>query len=136
MRTLLFHCKKYRIAIDKLANRPEDITPEEIREREQSIANSVVAMVTVEIGDGEEKAEQISAEIEKMCKDVGESSIVILPFAHLSNQLATSGEAIKILDAIVTKLQGKFSVIRSHFGSHKELLIDIYGHPGNVRYRE
>jgi len=71
-----------------------------------------------------------------MSKEVGHKNIILLPFAHLSNRLADSGKSLKILVNLESLLKKDFNVIRSHFGSHKSLLLDIYGHPGNVRYRE
>jgi len=62
--------------------------------------------------------------------------VVILPFAHLSNNLAKAKDGIKIVSFIEENLKKEFNVMRAHFGSHKELLLDIYGHPGNARYRE
>ena len=35
MRALLFHCKNYSVKIDSMSNRPEDITPEKVNEKEQ-----------------------------------------------------------------------------------------------------
>jgi threonyl-tRNA synthetase len=71
-----------------------------------------------------------------MSQEVKHKNIVILPFAHLSNNLANSEDGIKAIDFIEEKLKQDYHVIRAHFGSHKSLLLDIYGHPGNARYRE
>jgi len=75
-------------------------------------------------------------EVAKMSQEVGHKNIVILPFAHLSNNLAKVKEGIKAITLIEEKLKENYNVIRAHFGSHKSLLLDIYGHPGNARYRE
>ena len=52
--------------------------------------------------------------------------------------MISSSEPIKldIRKDIEENLKKEFNVMRAHFGSHKELLLDIYGHPGNARYRE
>ena len=137
MKALLFHCKNYRVKIDKLANRPEDITPEEVKEKEQICKNCIVVLTTIEKGDNLEKTtSSLSEEISKMCKDVGHASIVILPFAHLSNNLAKSEEGVRAINLLEEKLAKNHKVVRAHFGSHKSLLLDIYGHPGNARFRE
>ena len=137
MRALLFHCKNYGVKIDRMSDRPEDIAPEEVSENEQSCKDCIVALVTVEKNDDAQKTSSgLSEEVAKMCLEVGHKNVVILPFAHLSNNLAKSSDGIKIISMIVDNLKVDFDIIRAHFGSHKELLLDIYGHPGNARYRE
>jgi threonyl-tRNA synthetase len=137
MRALLLHCKQYGIKIGKMSNRPEDIAPEEVQEKEQNCKDCVVALITVEKNDDVEKSSAIiSEEVSQMCQEVGHNNVVVLPFAHLSNNLAKSEDGIKIISSIENSLKKKFNVFRAHFGSHKELLLDIYGHPGNARYRE
>jgi len=137
MRALLFHCKNYVTKIEKLSNRPVDIEPEKVREKEQACKDCIVSLVTIEEGDDVKKVSSgLAKEISKMSKEVGHDNIVVLPFAHLSNKLAKARDGIKALDLIEKKLKKKFNVVRAHFGSHKSLLLDIYGHLGNVRYRE
>ena len=116
---------------------PEDITPEEVSEKEQHCKDCVVALVTIEKDDDVKKTSSgLSEEVAKMCQEVGHKNIVILPFAHLSNNLAKTKDSIEIISLIEENLKKEFDVMRAHFGSHKELLLDIYGHPGNARFRE
>ncbi len=137
MRALLLHCRDYGVKIVCISNRPADIAPEEIRHTEQNCKNCVVALVTVEKNDDAETAcSGMVDEITKMCQEIGHSNVDILPFAHLSNNLAKSKEAIEMILLIKNKLAEKLVVVTGHFGSHKELLLDVYGHPGNARYRE
>lgn len=137
MRTLLFHCKNYKTKIERLANRPDKISPEEITENEQSCKDCIVVLITVESQDDPEMVSlKLAEEILKMSQEIKRDRVVLLPFAHLSNNLAKSKIGIKTIDLIETLLKQKVKVLRAHFGSHKELLIDIYGHPGNARYRE
>lgn len=136
MKALLLHCKNYHIKVGLLANRPADIKPESVTYPEQSAQDCVVALITVEAGDTVEKADKLVADIEKMAQDVAHHSVVILPFAHLSNDLADSETAIEVLEAAKIKLPNDYEVMRGHFGSHKEFLLDVFGHPGNVRFRD
>jgi threonyl-tRNA synthetase len=137
MRTLLFHCRNYRVKIDRLANRPENISPEEVKEKDQALEDCVVALITIEKGDNlKVNCDKLVKEIEIMCKEVSHNKVVVLPFAHLSNNLANSNDGIKAMGLVENELRKKFEVLRAHFGSHKSLLLDIYGHPGNARYRE
>ncbi len=136
MKALLLHCKNYRIKIGTLANRPKDVRPEPVVEPEQSQEDCVVALITAENGDTQGKLKALGKDITKMTEDVGRRSVVILPFAHLSNNLLESSAAIELLEQLRQDLSKDFDVKRSHFGSHKEFMIDVFGHPGNVRYRE
>lgn len=136
MKALLLHCRNYHISVGLLANRPSDVQPELVDEIEQSQINCITALVTVENGDSEEAIIALYADIKKMADDTGRKNIVILPFAHLSNNLADSDTGIKLLDSLKLLLEPDFNVKRSHFGSHKEFLVDVFGHPGNVRFRE
>ncbi len=80
MRSLLFHCKNYGVKIGKLANRPEDIIPEEVSENEQKCSDCVVALITIEKNNDTKKTYSgLSKEIAKMCQEIGHKNIVILP---------------------------------------------------------
>ena len=96
-----------------------------------------MAFVTVEEGDNPPKvSSELAEEIAKMCKEVGKKKVVIVPFAHLSKDLADSETSLKAFDMIEEDLAKDFEVVRAHFGSNKSLLLDVFGHPGNVRFRE
>jgi len=137
MRALLFHCKNYKTKVETLANRPKDIEPEEVNEKEQSCEDCVVALITVEKGDNIKKCcKGITEELTKMSQEVGHNNIVIVPFAHLSKKLADTTKGLEALNCIEETMNNGHRVMRAHFGSHKALLLDIYGHPGNARYRE
>lgn len=137
MRALLFHCRNYRVKINKLANRPNNIIPENVNENEQNLRDCIVVLITIEKNDEfENVSKKLSKEITRMTKDIGRNDVVILPFAHLSNNLANSKDCVETLNLIEEKIKNDCNIMRAHFGSHKSLLLDIYGHPGNARYRE
>ena len=122
--------------VGKLANWP-GVVPEEVTETEQRVNNCILALVTAEAGDDMEAATTgLAKEIKKFCKETGTRKVVVLPFAHLSNKLLDSESAISEMKMIEEKLEGQCEVIRAHFGSSKELLMHLYDHPGNARYRE
>ena len=83
-----------------------------------------------------ECAEKLYSEIEKICEDTKRDWVVLIPFAHLSNKLAQSQIAKNILGHLQSRVEGSFKTLKAHFGSDKELLLHIAGHPGNARYRE
>ncbi len=137
MKALLFHCRNYAVKFDSFSNRPSNISPEEVKEREQKCEDCVAAFVTVESGDLAQKvSSELAGEIAKMCKEVGKKRIVIVPFAHLSKNLADSETSLKTFEMLEEDLAKDFEVVRAHFGSNKSLLLDVFGHPGNVRFRE
>lgn len=137
MRSLLFHCKDYKTKIIKLANRPYNISPEKIKGNGKECKDCIVVLITVEKGDDAVKIiPKFSEEIKKMSDEIKHKSVVILPFAHLSNNLASAEEGIDLINNLEKSLKKELEVIRDHFGSHKELLLSLYGHPGNARYRE
>lgn len=137
MRVVIFHCKQYQTKIEQFSNRPSNIKPEEIRKKEKDYRDCIAVLITVEKDDDIKKiTPRISEEIIKASNEMEEKNTVLLPFAHLSNNLASSEKTIQMLNSIEAELKNKLDVKRDHFGSHKELLLDIYGHPGNARYRE
>ena len=139
MRALLFHAEEYGVSFHSFANRPKGIFKEDVNgKEEQSCNNCVVAFITIEKGDNKKKvSESIAKEIKKMCDEVKRDKAVVVPFAHLSNNLCEPKKSFEILEEIENKLKEmKLKTIRTHFGSNKSLHLDIYGHTGNARYRE
>lgn len=137
MRSLLFHAREFRTEFDSFANRPRGIVHEKLDGKEkQECENCVVAFITVEKADDEKTVEGICKEILKMCKEIKRNKAVVAPFAHLSNDLAEPKKGLEIIKKIEGTLSKKVEVIAAHFGSNKSLLLDVYGHTGNARYRE
>jgi threonyl-tRNA synthetase len=139
MRSLLLHCKKFDANITGLATRGIDVAPEELSAKTFNQNKCITAFITVEDTDNiNNVALKITKEIEKFCTETNESDIVLAPFAHLSNKLAPFKIGIEFFDILEKALKEKeiYNVSRVHFGSDKELLLHLFGHPGNVRYRE
>lgn len=136
MRALLCHCKSYESEITGFSERPPGVQSETITQPTLHVEDAVVVLITVETGDVPKVvAPRLVEEIEKMCRDTGHQKVVLLPFAHLSACLADSETSIRLIDEVATLL-ADIAPARAHFGSDKRLSLDIYGHPGNVRYRE
>jgi threonyl-tRNA synthetase len=125
------------VSLTSLATRPLDIEPEEWDEDEQYNTDCVVALITVEPGDEINTVYSLSEDMYQMASDIDRKDLVLLPFAHLSDSLAASDQAKKIFNELEDDLRKyrETRVMRSHFGSHKELLLDVAGHPGNARFR-
>ena len=137
MRALLFHCKESSFVITGLATRPKGIIHGEILDENISAQDCILAFVTIENSDSKEKSAKLVGEILKFCKDTGRENVILCPFAHLSNDLAPSKEALPVFAEISKELKASgVHLTEGHFGSDKELLIHVYGHRGNTRYRE
>ena len=93
-------------------------------------------MVTVEVKDDNSIFKKAKKEIQKFAEDTKSENIVLMPFVHLSNNIADSEKCMEAVDFLSGALQGNFKILRSHFGYHKELLIHTFGHKTNVRFRE
>lgn len=136
MRALLCHCRNYRSEVKKLSTTPSGIKPEEIKEKVLEAQDALVVLVTVESSDNVKNfIPKLADEVRKMSKDTGHANIVLFPFGHLSNKLADTETTIRAIDLLEENLKD-FNPKRAHFGSDKKLLLDIFGHKGNVRYRE
>jgi len=62
---------------------------------------------------------------------------LISPFAHLSQNIAEHGTAKEYFKSLYDKTKAAgYKTDTAHFGYHKEVLLNIKGHPGSVRYRE
>lgn len=136
MKTLLLSCKNFESKIKKLATRPETVKPESIKQSEYKAKKSIIVLINVEMGDDVKNISlKLANEIKIFSRDTNIRTIVLYPFGHLSNKLASSEDTVEFLNSLEKELVD-FEIIRVHFGSHKSLLLDIHGHKGNVRFRE
>lgn len=136
MKSLLLHCKEFGAEFDSFADRPKGIEPENLTEQKWKSSKCLVVLITVEKGDDIENISiKLAKEIKDTLNDFGEKNIILAPFAHLSSNLENFEESKNFFDLLEKELNN-FSVTRIHFGSHKSLLLDIFGHVGNVRFRE
>ncbi|MFA5877770.1 MAG: threonyl-tRNA synthetase editing domain-containing protein [Candidatus Staskawiczbacteria bacterium] len=136
MKILMWHCKIFDVNITGVSDRPKTIQPEEQRAGNERMENCIVAMITIEVQDDGSKAENGQKEIIKFADDTKVKNIVLMPFVHLSNNIADSKVSVELIDLIEVGLKDKFSILKSHFGYHKELLLYTFGHKTNVRFRE
>jgi hypothetical protein len=137
MRSILFHAKKFNANITGLSTRGVDVAPEENRLDPHSHENCIVAFITIEEDDViDSSVPKIAKEILKFCTETGNKHAVLCPFAHLSHHLASFKSGIEFFDKLENILKEELEVSRVHFGSDKDLLLHLFGHPGNARYRE
>lgn len=136
MRALLFHAKDWSYKITGFSNRPKGIKPEKVDKKLLSTKNCILVFITVESKDNEiEISGEISKEIKQMYKELRAKRVFILPFAHLSNDLASSSKSVKFFDLLEKHLKD-YNCVRGHFGSDKSFKLEIFGEKGNVRFRD
>lgn len=130
MRLLLIHAKNFRFKVRERAIREaEDLS---VSTSLWEGSNVLVVFVTVESRDVdvESLAKAACNEIAYAAKSLGVSTVVIYPYAHLSDDLARPSSALRILRRMEQELRGMgFSVIRAPFGWYKEFELHCYGHP-------
>ncbi len=143
MKSLIVHTKKFQIKSIRKSNRPKDIISIS-NQKNSFIHNSIiVAFVTIEKNDTENQMTQMSEEIFKVFDSINgkneNSSIIIVPFAHLSNNLERPKIANKMLNNLYDILSHKLEnhhLYLGDFGYNNEWGLEAYSHPISCVYRE
>ena len=103
----------------------EDIEPRTIREDD-----IVVLFTAFEQGDDSELVGKAVAESRDFLKRLGTRRVLIYPFAHLSQSLASPADALALLLEMEKEAKGAgLEVRRAPFGWTKALQIKVKGHP-------
>ena len=127
MKLLQWHCDYFRYKVTKPAMKT---LPEKRDGEENEFRNVIVALVSVEKGDDPETARNAIVAVKKQMDEVKADSILIYPYAHLSNNLATPSIAITILKEMEAFAKEKgIEVFRAPFGYYKEFETKVKGHP-------
>lgn len=90
------------------------------------------AFVSVEKADEANLASSVqkaAAEIVKVAEQVKTQKVMLYPYAHLSNDLASPAVALEALPKLAAALPPAFTVARSPFGWYKAFSIKCKGHP-------
>ncbi len=117
------------------SNKPATKIREEPKSLESPLSNTLVIFTTVEQGDDEVFERILSSileDIRNLVTSLKPSSIVLYPYAHLSENLAPPSKAIEILNKLYSKLKETLPNIRiekAPFGWYKEFSLHCYGHP-------
>ncbi|MDV3278636.1 MAG: threonine--tRNA ligase [Nitrososphaerales archaeon] len=103
----------------------EEIRPKQVREDEV-----VVLFTTVETGDDAQLAAKAVSEAKEFLSKLGTKRLMIYPFAHLSQDLATPSDALPVLLAMEAEAKkAGLEVMRAPFGWNKALQVKVKGHP-------
>ncbi|RLJ09471.1 MAG: threonine--tRNA ligase, partial [Candidatus Aenigmatarchaeota archaeon] len=97
----------------------------------QRVEDVLVVLGAVEKGDTPKNIpERVAKEIEDVLKQVKAKNVVLYPYAHLSQDLASPEIAVKVFDRIEDILKEKgISVFRAPFGWYKAFTLKCKGHP-------
>ncbi len=129
LKLLLIHARRFWYKVtEKAIEEPESL--DEIS-GENSFENTLVVYTCVERDDDESVLEKSVNEIIGVVERVKPETIVLYPYAHLSNKLAPPPRARELLSKLESLLRGKTSarVYRAPFGWYKAFYIECYGHP-------
>ena len=109
----------------------------EIEQAEENISSDkvrledlVVILTAVENGDNEKVVYKAVEEVKRYLNTVKSDKLLIYPYAHLSSNLASPKEALKILTLFENTSKNTFrDVHRAPFGWTKAFSIQVKGHP-------
>ncbi len=131
MRTLLIHARSFSYNVKTRAI-PE---AEEINECERTFkaSNVLVVFTSIESGDCENPNQVVRDAVNDILNQVRRvkaDNVVIYPYAHLTQRLASPECALMILRSIEAELNRHgINVRRAPFGWYKEFALSCYGHP-------
>ncbi|ACB39672.1 threonine--tRNA ligase [Pyrobaculum neutrophilum] len=127
MRVLYLHTERFSWEVKEPAL---DIRDEPVS---GGASNALVVFTTVERGDVPEEGflRQIARDIVEVAEKVKASSIVIYPYAHLSNELARPYAAREIVNKLYEVVKSEFrgEVYKAPFGYYKAFELKCLGHP-------
>ena len=126
MKILQMHCDFIEYTpVKKEIRAAEDISPETVRE------NDIVVLFTAfEEGDDVSLADKAVSETKDFLGKLGTKRVLIYPFAHLSQSLASPSEALALLLEMEKEAKAAgLDVHRAPFGWTKALQVKVKGHP-------
>ena len=123
---LLIHSKEFSFETKE----PAIKNPEEPKVPSFTGQNVLAVFTTVEVGDNDRVVERAVRDIAEVKEKVKASTVVVYPYAHLSDNLAKPSDAVKVLDQMAQKLKDLgIEVVRAPFGWYKAFTVSCYGHP-------
>ncbi len=115
------------------------IAPLTDKEKEGGHVKDALAILTsVEKTDSDvgKVVNEFVKNVKEIAGQVNVKNIVLYPYAHLSNNLASPEKAIEVLEKAEKKLKKYFNVTRAPFGYYKEFEMKVKGHPLSELSRE
>jgi threonyl-tRNA synthetase len=126
MRSLLLHCDYFEYT--PVAREIKEAEPTEVG-RPFRVEEVLVVLTSVEREDGPEIFENVVEEVGKVASQVRARRILLYPYAHLSNQLASPNRAKEVLISLEKVFEDRgFDVFRAPFGWTKAFSMKVKGH--------
>lgn len=140
MKMLAWHCAEVAYQDVERATRPpaipRDLVP--LPSVVRSFRNVLLAMLTIEEGDTSLQAGYTAVAIVDLARQAGLREVLLLPFAHLSDRLASPHLARTLLASCRERVETSGLLVElASFGYHKDIEFRFrsVGHPGSVAYR-
>ena len=108
---------------------PEASVYDESEQKNFTVEDAVVMLVSIEKGDDEEVATEAIKETTGFMQKQKRKLLLIYPFAHLSRNLESPREASELLEFMRKTASESCDVIKAPFGWNKKWSIEIKGHP-------
>lgn len=126
MKILQLHCDFIEYTpVKKEIRSAEDVEPETVREDD-----IVVLFTAFEQGDDAEVAKKAVGEAKEFLGKLGTKRLLLYPFAHLSQNLASPSESLPLLLEMEKEAaKAGLDVHRAPFGWTKALQVKVKGHP-------
>jgi threonyl-tRNA synthetase len=129
MKLLSLHCDYLKFkALKKALKSVEELGE---KKNEAEIKEPLVVLTAIEKHDKDHKS--LVENIKEIAKQVNPENLVLYPYAHLSSNLASPKDAVKILKDAEQELNKhpdfKGKVTRAPFGYYKEFELKVKGHP-------
>ena len=124
MRILFIHADYIEFEAKEKALR----NAEEIEKKRERYEECLVSFISVEEGD-ENLVERAAREIGDVASKLNVERIVLYPYAHLSNRLASPETGMRVLRELEEILGKNYEVHRAPFGWYKSFVISCKGHP-------
>jgi len=101
--------------------------------------NVVAVFACIELGDDMIHVRTAVKEIMTYLQMIRQKNVVVIPFVHLSSNIAQPQDAIRNINEMIHSLRSAGAdVCEASFGFHKDFELHsfrAYGHPGSVCFR-
>lgn len=138
MRGIIFHCRRVWFRDRKKSDRPRGIKDVITAMTEASYAKIVTVMICIEENDTAETVREAAEHVDVHNKHfLNRGHILVCPFVHLSSRIAEPRKAIELLGIFADELERMgYKTSSVTFGTHKDFLLEAFGHLGSVSYFE
>ncbi len=101
----------------------------------EHLTDCLIAFITLERDDTAKDVRTMVEEIHEICEEYNVQRIMLIPFAHLSNNLLNPKDARKLLEEMENILLERYHLLVSEFGVEKGLMLELKIGYNNVKFR-